>query len=58
MEKKQPTCFMKYKRLPCIKATSPNPRDIECERCLWNYTRGGSISAMEKLFARYRGNKA
>ncbi len=58
MEQKQPTCFMNAKSLPCIKATSPNPKDVDCSKCLWNMRSSspGSITAMEKLFARYRAS--
>lgn len=56
MAEKKFTCYMNYKGLPCIKATSPNPKDVDCNACLWNMknTRGGSMATMEKLFTRYK----
>ncbi|MFX0099173.1 MAG: hypothetical protein ACFFCS_06285 [Candidatus Hodarchaeota archaeon] len=60
MKKKVSRCYLKLKGETCIKASSPNPKDVICEDCLWNLKKNQdpNSKSLERLYNRYKKKKA
>ncbi|MHA1682948.1 MAG: hypothetical protein ACTSUE_18560 [Promethearchaeota archaeon] len=53
-------CYMKERGEPCIKVNATRPKDVECEKCLWNMTdrpEGSSTKSIDRLYEKYKKGK-